>query len=88
MYATINEGEGMTVYSVNVINGHLIATYREGDELATVDLGKVTGDTGPQGPPGEKGETGPAGATGPAGPQGPKGTDGKTPRLPSTKKDI
>lgn len=54
LYATINEGEGMTVYGVNVINGHLIATYREGDELATVDLGKVTGDTGPQGPRGEK----------------------------------
>lgn len=62
----------------DVENGHLIAFYKEGEEMAKVDLGQVVG---PQGPAGEKGATGaqgPAGAKGDTGAQGPKGDTGAT----------
>lgn len=51
----------------DVEDGHLIAFYKEGEEMAKVDLGQVVG---PQGPAGAKGDTGAKGATGPAGKDG------------------
>ena len=52
---------------LDVEDGHLIAFYKEGEEMAKVDLGQVVG---PQGPAGAKGDTGATGATGPAGKDG------------------
>lgn len=63
----------------DVEDGHLIAFYKEGEEMAKIDLGQVVGpkgsagekgDTGAQGPQGAKGATGATGATGPAGKDG------------------
>lgn len=63
----------------DVENGHLIAFYKEGEEMAKVDLGQVVGPQGPagakgatgaQGPKGDTGARGAAGATGPAGKDG------------------
>ena len=63
----------------DVENGHLIAFYKEGEEMAKVDLGQVVGpqgpagakgDTGAQGPKGDTGARGDTGATGPAGKDG------------------
>ena len=63
----------------DVENGHLIAFYKEGEEMAKVDLGQVVGpqgpagakgDTGAQGPKGDTGAKGATGATGPAGKDG------------------
>lgn len=63
----------------DVENGHLIAFYKEGEEMAKVDLGQVVGpqgpagakgDTGAQGPKGDTGARGATGATGPAGKDG------------------
>lgn len=54
----------------DVENGHLIAFYKEGEEMAKVDLGQVVG---PQGPAGAKGDTGAKGATGATGPAGKDG---------------
>lgn len=56
----------------DVENGHLIAFYKEGEEMAKVDLGQVVG---PQGPAGAKGATG---AQGPKGDTGAKGATGAT----------
>ena len=56
-------------------NGHLIAFYKEGEEMAKVDLGQVVG---PQGPAGAKGDTGAQGPKGATGAQGPKGDTGAT----------
>lgn len=64
---------------LDVENGHLIAFYKEGEEMAKVDLGQVVGpqgpagakgDTGAQGPKGDTGARGATGATGPAGKDG------------------
>lgn len=66
----------------DVENGHLIAFYKEGEEMAKVDLGQVVG---PQGPAGEKGATGAqgpkgdTGARGATGATGPAGKDGISP---------
>ena len=57
----------------DVENGHLIAFYKEGEEMAKVDLGQVVG---PQGPAGAKGATGAQGPKGDTGAQGPKGDTG------------
>lgn len=57
----------------DVENGHLIAFYKEGEEMAKVDLGQVVG---PQGPAGAKGATGAQGPKGETGAQGPKGDTG------------
>lgn len=63
----------------DVENEHLIAFYKEGEEMAKVDLGQVVGpqgpagakgDTGAQGPKGDTGARGATGATGPAGKDG------------------
>lgn len=63
----------------DVENGHLIAFYKEGEEMAKVDLGQVVGPQGPagakgatgaQGPKGDTGARGATGATGPAGKDG------------------
>ena len=77
----------------DVENGHLIAFYKEGEEMAKVDLGQVVGPQGPagakgatgaQGPKGDPGEQGPQGSQGPKGntgaqgPQGEKGATGAT----------
>lgn len=45
----------------DVEDGHLIAFYKEGEEMAKVDLGQVVG---PQGAKGATGATGPAGKDG------------------------
>lgn len=64
---------------LDVENGHLIAFYKEGEEMAKVDLGQVVGPQGPagakggtgaQGPKGDTGARGATGATGPAGKDG------------------
>ena len=64
---------------LDVEDGHLIAFYKEGEEMAKVDLGQVVGpqglagakgDTGAQGPKGDTGAKGATGATGPAGKDG------------------
>ena len=66
----------------DVENGHLIAFYKEGEEMAKVDLGQVVG---PQGPAGAKGDTGAqglkgdTGARGATGATGPAGKDGISP---------
>lgn len=63
----------------DVEDGHLIAFYKEGEEMAKVDLGQVVGPQGPKGDPGEQGPQGPqgpAGAKGATGAQGPKGDTG------------
>ena len=70
---------------LDVENGHLIAFYKEGEEMAKVDLGQVVGpqgpagakgDTGAQGPKGDTGARGATGATGPAGAKGDTGAQG------------
>lgn len=60
---------------LDVEDGHLIAFYKEGEEMAKVDLGQVVG---PQGPAGEKGDTGAQGPKGDTGAQGPQGARGAT----------
>lgn len=59
----------------DVEDGHLIAFYKEGEEMAKVDLGQVVG---PQGPAGAKGATGAQGPKGDPGAQGPQGLKGDT----------
>lgn len=72
---------------LDVEDGHLIAFYKEGEEMAKVDLGQVVGPQGPagakgatgaQGPKGDPGEQGPKGDTGAQGSQGEKGATGAT----------
>ena len=62
---TYNEsGEAMYVDHFTVENGRLNAYYKEGDNMAKVDLGQVIGapgakgDPGPKGDPGQKGDPG------------------------------
>ena len=56
---TYNEsGEAMYVDHFTVENGRLNAYYKEGDNMAKVDLGNVVG------PQGAKGDTGPQGIQG------------------------
>lgn len=62
----------------DVENGHLIAFYKEGEEMAKVDLGQVVGPQGPAGAKGATGAQGPKGDTGAQGPQGPQGPKGNT----------
>lgn len=59
----------------DVENRHLIAFYKEGEEMAKVDLGQVVG---PQGLAGAKGATGATGAQGPKGDTGARGATGAT----------
>lgn len=61
---------------LDVENGHLIAFYKEGEEMAKVDLGQVVGPQGPAGAKGATGAQGPKGDPGEQGPQGPKGDTG------------
>lgn len=60
----------------DVEDGHLIAFYKEGEEMAKVDLGQVVGPQGPAGAKGDTGAQGPKGDTGAQGPQGAKGATG------------
>lgn len=60
----------------DVENGHLIAFYKEGEEMAKVDLGQVVGPQGPAGAKGATGAQGPKGDTGAQGPQGARGATG------------
>ena len=62
----------------DVENGHLIAFYKEGEEMAKVDLGQVVGPQGPAGAKGDTGAHGPKGDTGAQGPQGLAGAKGAT----------
>lgn len=62
---TYNEsGEAMYVDHFTVENGRLNAYYKDGDNMAKVDLGQVVGapgakgDPGPKGDPGQKGDPG------------------------------
>lgn len=61
---------------LDVENGHLIAFYKEGEEMAKVDLGQVVGPQGPAGAKGATGAQGPKGDTGAQGPQGARGATG------------
>ena len=63
----------------DVENGHLIAFYKEGEEMAKVDLGQVVGPQGPAGAKGATGAQGPKGDTGARGATGPAGKDGISP---------
>ena len=66
----------------DVENGHLIAFYKEGEEMAKVDLGQVVGPQGPAGAKGATGAKGPkgdTGARGATGATGPAGKDGISP---------
>lgn len=63
---------------LDVENGHLIAFYKEGEEMAKVDLGQVVGPQGPAGAKGDTGAQGPKGDTGAQGPQGARGATGAT----------
>lgn len=63
---------------LDVEDGHLIAFYKEGEEMAKVDLGQVVGPQGPAGAKGDTGAQGPKGDTGAQGPQGPAGAKGAT----------
>lgn len=76
-YNTSSEYQQIDHFDVE--DGHLIAFYKEGEEMAKVDLGQVVGpqgpagakgDTGTQGPKGDTGARGATGATGPAGKDG------------------
>ena len=60
----------------DVEDGHLIAFYKEGEEMAKVDLGQVVGPQGPAGAKGATGAQGPKGDPGEQGPQGPQGPAG------------
>ena len=62
----------------DVEDGHLIAFYKEGEEMAKIDLGQVVGPQGPQGLKGDTGAQGPQGDPGEQGPQGPQGAKGAT----------
>lgn len=62
----------------DVEDGHLIAFYKEGEEMAKVDLGQVVGPQGPAGAKGDTGAQGPKGDTGAQGPQGARGATGAT----------
>ena len=71
---TYNEsGEAMYVDHFTVENGRLNAYYKDGDNVAKVDLGNVVG------PQGAKGDTGPQGVKGDTGPQGIQGAPGISP---------
>lgn len=61
---------------LDVEDGHLIAFYKEGEEMAKVDLGQVVGPQGPAGAKGATGAQGPKGDTGAQGPQGARGATG------------
>ncbi len=63
----------------DVENGHLIAFYKEGEEMAKVDLGQVVGPQGPAGAKGATGAQGPQGEKGATGATGPAGKDGISP---------
>lgn len=66
----------------DVEDGHLIVFYKEGEEMAKVDLGQVVGPQGPVGAKGPKGDTGaqgPQGAKGATGATGPAGKNGISP---------
>lgn len=63
---------------LDVEDGHLIAFYKEGEEMAKVDLGQVVGPQGPAGAKGATGAQGPKGDTGAQGPQGARGATGAT----------
>lgn len=76
---TYNEGNGVNVDRFEIINGHLIVYYKDGENMAKVDLGKVVGNTGATGPQGVKGDTGSTGPQGPKGDKGEKGENGITP---------
>ena len=64
---------------LDVEDGHLIAFYKEGEEMAKVDLGQVVGPQGPAGAKGDTGAQGPKGDTGATGATGPAGKDGISP---------
>lgn len=63
----------------DVEDGHLIAFYKEGEEMAKVDLGQVVGPQGPAGAKGATGAQGPQGEKGATGATGPAGKDGISP---------
>ena len=62
----------------DVEDGHLIPFYKEGEEMAKVDLGQVVGPQGPAGAKGATGAQGPKGDPGQEAPQGPQGARGAT----------
>ena len=71
---TYNEsGDAMYVDHFTVENGRLNAYYKDGDNMAKVDLGNVVG------PQGAKGDTGPQGVKGDTGPRGAQGEPGISP---------
>lgn len=79
-YKTNSEYQQIDHFDVE--NGHLIAFYKEGEEMAKVDLGQVVGPQGPAGAKGETGAQGPkgdTGARGATGATGPAGKDGISP---------
>lgn len=76
-YNTSSEYQQIDHFDVE--EGHLIAFYKEGEEMAKVDLGQVVGPQGPAGANGDTGAQGPKGDTGARGATGPAGKDGISP---------
>lgn len=58
LWLTYNEGDGVHIEKFRIYGGHLYAYYKEGNNMAKVDLGSVIG------PKGDTGATGPQGKAG------------------------
>ena len=64
LIVTINEGNGLFVTGCYIENGDLICEYKEDDNMAKINLGRVVGEKGEQGAPGKDGAPGAKGAKG------------------------
>lgn len=73
LWLTYNEGDGVHIEKFRIYGGHLYAYYKEGNNMAKVDLGSVIGPKGDTGATGATGPIGPKGETGATGPQGKAG---------------
>lgn len=76
LIVTINEGNGLFVTDCYIENGDLICEYKDGDNMAKINLGRVVGEKGEQG---AKGDPGAKGEKGDPGEKGEKGDPGISP---------
>lgn len=79
LIVTINEGNGLFVTGCYIENGNLICEYKDGDNMAKINLGRVVGEKGEQGAPGKDGAPGTPGRDGTPGAKGAKGDPGISP---------
>lgn len=61
LYAQYVDGQINEIENLEIIDGRLIVTYKEGSEMAKIDLGQVVDPKGDTGEKGEQGEQGKAG---------------------------